>query len=107
MRPSQGLDTGSIPVSRSKNVQTFLPRLTGQIFILECDVRRRKHMTENRYYVYILQSSSDKKLYIGFTTNLKQRLQAHAQGKVQSTKNRRFLKLVHYEYFINEADARA
>lgn len=64
-------------------------------------------MTENRYYVYILRSSLDSKFYIGFTTNLKQRLQDHASGKVLSTKNRRFLKLIHYEYFINKEDAKS
>lgn len=64
-------------------------------------------MNENRYYVYILKSSVDGKLYIGFTINLKQRLQSHAGGQVLSTKNRRFLKLIHYEFFINKEDARA
>lgn len=60
-----------------------------------------------RYYVYILRSNKDGKLYIGFTTNLKSRLQKHSAGMVRSTKNRRFLRLIHYEYFINEADAKA
>ena len=64
-------------------------------------------MNENRYYVYILRSSSDSKLYIGFTKNLKERLKSHATGNVKSTKNRGFKHLIHYEYFINEADARA
>ena len=64
-------------------------------------------MDENRYYVYVLKSTVDNKLYIGFTSNLKQRLQAHASGKVFSTKNRRYLKLIHYEFFINKDDARA
>lgn len=64
-------------------------------------------MDGNRYYVYILRSTVDGKLYIGFTTNLKQRLQSHAGGQVFSTKNRRFLKLIHYEYFINKDDAKA
>jgi putative endonuclease len=60
-----------------------------------------------KYYVYILQSSVDKKLYIGFTTDLKSRLRAHASGGVRSTRNRRYMKLVHYEYFIYELDAKA
>jgi putative endonuclease len=61
----------------------------------------------HKYYVYILQSSKDLRFYIGFTTNLKQRLHSHATGKVISTKNRRYLKLIHYEYFINIKDAKA
>lgn len=58
-----------------------------------------------RYYVYTLLSLLDKKFYTGFTTNLKQRLQQHSCGEVASTKHRRPLQLIHYEYFINRIDA--
>jgi len=61
-------------------------------------------MTE-RYYVYTLLSLKDKKSYTGFTANLKQRLQQHARGEVKSTKDRRPLKLIHYEYFLDKDDA--
>lgn len=61
----------------------------------------------SRYYVYILLSLKDKRLYVGFTTNLKARLIKHATGKVSSTRYRRPFKLVHYEYFIDVADAKA
>ncbi len=61
----------------------------------------------NKYYVYILFSLKDKGLYIGFTTNLRSRLSYHARGEVRSTINRRPLKLIHYEYFINEEDAKS
>ena len=60
-----------------------------------------------KFYVYILLSLKDGKFYTGFTTNLKKRLQEHARGEVKSTVSRRPLKLVHYEYFVNEGDARA
>ncbi len=60
-----------------------------------------------RYYIYVLLSIKDKKFYIGFTSDLKNRLSEHAKGKVRSTKNRRPLKLIHYEYFIDKADAKA
>lgn len=60
-----------------------------------------------RYYIYILFSLNDKGFYIGFTTNLKYRLSSHARGEVKSTANRRPLKLIHYEFFINEQDAKA
>ena len=59
----------------------------------------------DKYYVYILFSLKDKGLYIGFTTNLRSRLSYHARGEVKSTVSRRPLKLIHYEYFINEEDA--
>jgi len=61
----------------------------------------------SRYYVYILYSLKDSKLYIGFTNNLKKRLTEHAGKKVEATKNRIPLKLIHYEYFINRKDAEA
>ena len=60
-----------------------------------------------KYYVYTLLSLKDNKFYCGFTTNLKNRLQQHARGEVKSTKDHRPLKLIHYEYFINEEDAKA
>lgn len=61
----------------------------------------------SRFYIYILYSLKDSKLYIGFTNDLKRRLTQHANGKVKATKNRLLLKLIHYEYFINEEDAKA
>ena len=60
-----------------------------------------------RYYIYTLLSLGDGKFYMGYTTNLKKRLQEHARGEVKSTKDRRPLKLIHYEYFINKEDAMA
>lgn len=61
----------------------------------------------SKYYVYILWSYKDKRLYIGYTTDLKIRLAEHASGRVTATKLRTPLKLVHYEYFLNKADAKA
>jgi len=60
-----------------------------------------------RYYVYTLFSLRDKKFYTGFTTNLKDRISRHARGEVKSTANRRPLRLIHYEYFVNKEDALA
>lgn len=59
------------------------------------------------YYVYILISNKDGRLYIGYTSNLKSRLQQHAKGLVDSTRHRRYLQLIHYEYFINRSDAKS
>lgn len=60
----------------------------------------------SRYYVYILFSFKNKKLYIGFTTDLKARLSSHAKGNVTATRLRRPLKLIYYEYFTNQKDAK-
>lgn len=57
------------------------------------------------YYVYILKSGKDKKLYTGYTNNLKLRFEQHQKGKVESTKDRRPLKLIYYESCLNQQDA--
>lgn len=57
------------------------------------------------YYVYILYSLKDKKLYKGFTTDLNRRLKEHNSGKNTSTAYRRPLKLVYYEAYLIKKDA--
>jgi putative endonuclease len=49
------------------------------------------------FYVYVLWSEKDGKLYTGFTDDLRRRLQEHDKGGVRSTKYRRPLELVYYE----------
>ncbi len=49
------------------------------------------------YYVYVLQSEIDNKLYIGYTKDLKLRIEQHERGYVESTLNRRPLKIIYYE----------
>ncbi len=53
------------------------------------------------YYNYVLKSLKDNNFYIGFTTNLEERLSAHAKGLVKSTKYRRPFILVYYEMSFN------
>ena len=60
-----------------------------------------------RFYVYILFSLKDRKLYIGFTYNLRKRLTEHARGEVSATRGRRPLVLIYYEYLVNKKDAKA
>ncbi len=57
------------------------------------------------YYVYILHSKKDKKLYIGSTPDLKLRIRKHQTGYVRSTKNRRPLELIYYEAYALREDA--
>lgn len=57
------------------------------------------------YYVYILKSKKDNKLYVGKTQNLKRRFLEHNSGKVISTKNRKPFELLFYEAFKNKTDA--
>ena len=53
------------------------------------------------YYNYVLRSLKDNNLYIGFTKNLKKRMEEHENGLVQSTKYRRPLVLIYYEVSLN------
>ena len=58
------------------------------------------------FYVYILKSLKDDNLYIGSTNDLKRRMEEHNSGKVFSTKIRRPFKLVYYEAYLSEQEAR-
>lgn len=57
------------------------------------------------YTVYILQSLKDKRTYVGCTHNLNNRISEHNYGEVQSTRNRRPLKLIYKEEFSNKIEA--
>lgn len=58
------------------------------------------------HYVYLLQSELDESFYIGYTTNLKRRLMEHDDGKNFSTKHSRPYKLIFFEGYLNEKDAK-
>lgn len=59
------------------------------------------------FYVYVLHNEIDGKLYTGFSNNLKNRIKYHKQGKVASSKDRRLLKLIYYEAYLLEEDAKS
>jgi len=58
------------------------------------------------FYVYLLKSKKDNKLYLGSTNDLERRLKEHNDGKVFSTKPRRPFELIYYEAYKSEKDAR-
>lgn len=57
------------------------------------------------YYVYILYSLKDKKLYTGRALDLCERLEKHNKGWVKATRDRRPLILVHCEVFRRAKEA--
>ena len=57
------------------------------------------------HYVYVLHSQKDGKFYVGYTKNVQKRLEDHNSGHVQSTKERRPMKLIYWEGCINQQDA--
>ena len=58
------------------------------------------------FYNYVLQSKKHKNLYVGYTTDLRERLIEHNQGLNKSTKPYRPWKLIYCEICLNENDAK-
>jgi putative endonuclease len=58
------------------------------------------------FYIYILFSEKDKQLYIGYTPDLKARIEKHIKGFVIATKFRRPVKLIYYETYLERVDAK-
>jgi len=58
------------------------------------------------FYVYVLRSRKDEKLYIGYTDDLRRRLSEHNKGLSRATKSRIPLDLVYYEAYASQADAK-
>jgi predicted GIY-YIG superfamily endonuclease len=60
------------------------------------------------YYVYLIESlSAQGERYVGMTTDLKQRLQAHNQGNSSHTTKFSLWKLITYLAFTDRAKAEA
>jgi putative endonuclease len=57
------------------------------------------------YFVYVLQSETDKYFYTGYTNDLSKRLKLHNLGLVASTRRRRPFKLVYWEGCLSQQDA--
>jgi len=57
-------------------------------------------------YVYILQSLTNGNLYAGFSEDLKARINTHFRKGVHSTKRMGELRLIFYEVYLSEKDAR-
>ncbi|MDO9027893.1 MAG: GIY-YIG nuclease family protein [Candidatus Roizmanbacteria bacterium] len=57
------------------------------------------------YYFYILRSFKNKKLYLGYTPNLKERIESHNNGENKATKPNIPYELIYYSAFKNQKDA--
>lgn len=58
------------------------------------------------FYVYVLKSKRDGSIYVGYSNDLRRRFKEHNEGKSLSTKHMIPLKLVYYEAYKSEADAK-
>ena len=57
------------------------------------------------FFVYILESQKNSKLYIGHTNNIERRLSYHNNGYSKSTKNGIPWKLIHTENYATRSEA--
>jgi len=59
------------------------------------------------FYVYVLKSIKNRKLYTGFSCDLRKRFNQHNSNEVSGyTKNKGPFKLIYYEACLNQTDAR-
>lgn len=59
----------------------------------------------NMFYTYVLRSKKDGKLYTGYTSDLKNRIEKHNRGQIESTKMRKPFELIYFEACLDEKDA--
>jgi len=57
------------------------------------------------YYVYLLKSKKNGRVYTGYTEDLKQRVADHNIGKSPYTKRNRPFVLAYYEAYFSKEDA--
>ncbi|MSR67611.1 GIY-YIG nuclease family protein [Candidatus Peribacteria bacterium] len=57
------------------------------------------------FVVYVIRSTLNRQLYVGFTEDFKQRLETHNAGKVISTKAYRPWKPIFLECYSSKGDA--
>ncbi|MDD2731052.1 MAG: GIY-YIG nuclease family protein [Candidatus Portnoybacteria bacterium] len=58
------------------------------------------------FYVYVLKSEKDGKLYIGYTNDLRRRVVEHNSGAGKTTNPRKPFALVYYEAYLSQKDAK-
>jgi predicted GIY-YIG superfamily endonuclease len=80
----------------------------GSIRYAKQDALRSFSEGEPVYYVYLIESlSAQGERYVGMTTDLKQRLREHNQGKSSHTAKFSRWKLITYVAFTDRANAQA
>lgn len=57
------------------------------------------------FVVYVLRSTLNQQLYVGFTIDFKERLKTHNDGRVISTKAYRPWEVIFLECYIDKGDA--
>ncbi|NTU46068.1 GIY-YIG nuclease family protein [Candidatus Roizmanbacteria bacterium] len=57
------------------------------------------------YYIYIIESEKDSTFYIGFSSNIEERIFEHNMGRTRYTKSKRPWKLRYVERFSTKTEA--
>ena len=57
------------------------------------------------YYVYVIESLSSKRLYIGYSVDLRTRIRDHNWNRNRSTAHKGPWKLIYYEAYLIKKDA--
>ena len=104
--------TAAAEVARSR------PRCAAGKSLFGADGRDVRRLARKRYshalkirrfflmhYVYVLRSTSDDGLYIGYSANLRKRFQQHVRGDSFATAQRGPWKLIYYEAYLEREDA--
>jgi putative endonuclease len=58
------------------------------------------------YYAYLLECQDDKSWYIGYSSDLRKRIQDHLSGNgCRTTSTKKNWKLIYFEAYLNKQDA--
>lgn len=57
------------------------------------------------YFTYVLKSKRFKRLYLGYTNNLRRRIEEHNQGLVEATRPYLPWQIVYYEAYLSKEEA--
>lgn len=58
------------------------------------------------YFVYVLFSKKDRRLYVGYSSDVLRRFKQHLSGQVDATCERRAVELIYYEAYLAEVEAK-
>lgn len=91
-----------------RQVTKYNNRMIFSAYFVPCRCTKcilRGYTGKPMFIVYVLRSEQNGQLYVGYTTDLKQRLATHNKGSVTSTKSKRPWKLIFAEAYVSQEDA--
>ncbi len=97
------LGSSPSPAARSEATQAGIELYLSQAGI---ELYPPSQLMAKFYYVYILNNKQKNFIYIGYSENLKQRIEDHNKGRSTSTKKYTPLELIHHEAYCDKIDAK-